>query len=165
MLHKITTIQIVQIKNTKTHTQCACAYTNMANTCYVYMHTHTHAHTHTHKHTHVHTQHIHSTLSLLCPTLANTSYFTLPVASTCNGTTSVDDPCNMYSAYTHLYTKWSTIHYLTSRRLPHIQWVLWYWHFRKCSTITKILNKVNQTFILHTRVTHAHTHTHFCMLQ
>ena len=47
----------------------------------------------------------HSTLSLLCPTLASASYFTLPVASTCSGTTSVDVPYNMHGMCANDYKK------------------------------------------------------------
>ena len=88
-------IQIHYISNIIIFTNYKHYTLTIHNNTYARSHIRTCARTHTH---------IHSTLSLLCPTLANTSYFTLPAASTCNGTTSLDDPYNMYGVYTYYHT-------------------------------------------------------------
>ena len=92
-----------------THHIHACMYTQHN----VHMHTDRHKHKQTQTQTdkvtqtQTHTQRV-RTLSLLCPTLANTSYFTLPVASTCNGTTSVDGPYIMTTAHAHTQIVYTT---------------------------------------------------------
>ena len=92
----------IQQKSYNTHNY-GVHYTHYIHTCmYTQHNVHMHTDRHKHKQTHTH-RHTHTTLSLLCPTLANTSYFTLPVASTCNGTTSVDGPYIMTTAHAHTH--------------------------------------------------------------